>query len=173
MSAPSNSTYIDARPIPEWLVVLAAHHIACCINGYFCSASDNARCFDPDGLHRSGDLVRRHADGYLEVTGRVKDVIHRGGETIAAGELEEHLRAHPAISSVAAVALPDPYLGEKICAAVVFVGKPVTLAQLNDYLDQRGVARHARPDVVTEMSALPTTAVGKVDKKAIARRLQP
>jgi mycobactin salicyl-AMP ligase len=123
-------------------------------------------------FYRSGDLVRRGADGYLEVTGRVKDVIHRGGETVAAGDLEEHLRAHPAISSVAAVALPDPYLGEKICAAVVFVGKPVTLTELNHYLDRRGVARHARPDVLTQMIALPTTPVGKIDKKAIARQLQ-
>jgi mycobactin salicyl-AMP ligase len=142
------------------------------INGYFRAESDNARSFDADGFYRSGDLVRRRADGYLEVTGRVKDVIHRGGETVAAGDLEEHLRAHPAISSAAAVALPDPYLGEKICAAVVFVGRPVALTELNDYLDQRGVARHARPDVLTPMSALPTTAVGKIDKKAIARQLQ-
>jgi mycobactin salicyl-AMP ligase len=141
-------------------------------NGYFRAESDNARCFDPDGFYRSGDLVRQHADGYLEVTGRVKDVIHRGGETIAAGDLEEHLRAHPAISSAAAVALPDPYLGEKVCAAVVFAGNPVTLTELNDYLDQRGVAKHARPDVLTGMSSLPATAVGKVDKKAIVRQLQ-
>ena len=142
------------------------------INGYFRAEGDNARSFDPDGFYRSGDLVRQRADGYLEVTGRVKDVIHRGGETVAAGDLEEHLRAHPAISSAAAVALPDPYLGEKICAAVVFAGNPVTLTELNDYLDQRGVARHARPDVLRQMTALPTTAVGKIDKKAIARQLQ-
>jgi mycobactin salicyl-AMP ligase len=141
-------------------------------NGYFRAESDNARCFDPDGFYRSGDLVRRRTDGYLEVTGRVKDVIHRGGETVAAGDLEEHLRAHPAIVSAAAVALPDPYLGEKICAAVVFAGGSLTLAELNDYLDQRGVARHARPDVLTELTSLPTTPVGKVDKKAIARQLQ-
>ncbi len=142
-------------------------------NGYFRAERDNARCFDPDGFYRSGDLVRRRADGYLEVTGRVKDVIHRGGETVAAGDLEEHLRAHPAIACAAAVALPDPYLGEKICAAVVFAGDPLTLAELNDYLDRRGVAKHARPDVLTEMTSLPTTPVGKVDKKAIARQLQP
>jgi mycobactin salicyl-AMP ligase len=142
------------------------------INGYFGADSDNARGFDADGFYRSGDLVHRRADGYLEVTGRVKDVIHRGGETIAAGDLEEHLRAHPAISSTAVVALPDPYLGEKICAVVVFAGSPVTLNELNSYLDQRGLATHARPDVLAEMTALPTTAVGKVDKKAIARQLQ-
>jgi mycobactin salicyl-AMP ligase len=141
-------------------------------NGYFRAEADNARSFDPNGFYRSGDLVRRHADGYLEVTGRVKDVIHRGGETVAAGDIEEHLRAHPAISSAAAVALPDPYLGEKICAAVVFVGNPVTLPELNDYLSQRGVATHARPDVLAAMASLPVTAVGKIDKKAIARQLQ-
>jgi mycobactin salicyl-AMP ligase len=141
-------------------------------NGYFRAEEANARCFDPEGFYRSGDLVRQHPDGNLEVTGRVKDVIHRGGETIPAADLEEHLRTHPAISSVAAVALPDPYLGEKICAAVVFSGSPVTLTELNAYLDQRGVARHARPDVLSAMTSLPTTPVGKIDKKAIVRQLQ-
>ena len=140
-------------------------------NGYFRAEEANARCFDPKGFYRSGDLVRQHPDGNLEVTGRVKDVIHRGGETIPAADLEEHLRTHPAISSAAAVALPDPYLGEKICAAVVFSGRPVTLTELNAYLDQRGVARHARPDVLSAMTSLPTTPVGKIDKKAIVRQL--
>jgi mycobactin salicyl-AMP ligase len=141
-------------------------------NGYFRAEEANARSFDLEGFYRSGDLVRQHPDGNLEVTGRVKDVIHRGGETIPAADLEEHLRTHPAISSAAAVPLPDPYLGEKICAAVVFSGSPVTLMELNAYLDQRGVARHARPDVLSAMASLPTTPVGKIDKKAIARQLQ-
>ncbi len=138
-------------------------------NGYFRAEAANERSFTPDGFYRTGDRVRRFADGYLEVTGRVKDVIHRGGETIAAADLEEHLLTHPAIRAVAAVPLPDEYLGEKICAAVVFTRMPVTLMELNDYLDRRGVATHARPDVLVEMAALPVTAVGKVDKKAIAR----
>ena len=140
-------------------------------NGYFRADDANATSFDPQGYYRSGDVVRQHPGGNLEVTGRVKDVIHRGGETIPAAELEEHLRTHPAISSAAVVALPDPYLGEKICAAVVFTGGSVTLTELNAYLDQRGVARHARPDMLTAMASLPTTPVGKVDKKAIARQL--
>lgn len=141
------------------------------INGYFRAERDNERCFDPDGFYRSGDLVRRRDDGYLVVTGRVKDVICRGGETIAAPDLEEHMLSHPAIRSAAAVALPDPYLGEKICAAVVFAGEPVTLAELNAHLDERGVAAHARPDVLAAMAALPTTPIGKIDKKAIVSRL--
>jgi mycobactin salicyl-AMP ligase len=141
------------------------------LNGYFRAERDNERCFDPDGFYRSGDLVRRRDDGYLVVTGRVKDVICRGGETIAAPDLEEHIMSHSAIRSAAAVPLPDPYLGEKICAAVVFVGEPVTLAELNAHLDERGVAAHARPDMLVAMAALPTTPIGKIDKKAICRQL--
>src|SRR5882757_1047998 len=67
--------------------------------------------------------------------------------------------------------LPDEYLGEKICAAVVFTEKPVTLADVNAYLDERGVATHARPDALVAMPSLPTTAVGKIDKKAIVAQL--
>jgi mycobactin salicyl-AMP ligase len=175
LSADDELRIVDAagRPVPDGVEGELTVRGPYTLNGYFRAENDNARCFDPDGFYRSGDLVRRRADGYLEVTGRVKDVIHRGGETVAAGDLEEHLRAHPAISSAAAVALPDPYLGEKICAAVVFAGNPLTLTELNDYLDRRGVARHARPDVLTQMTAFPTTPVGKVDKKAIARQFQP
>lgn len=137
-------------------------------NGYFRAERDNERCFDPDGFFRSGDLVRIGDDGYVVVTGRVKDVICRGGETISAADLEEQMHSHPAIFSAAAVALPDPYLGEKICAAVVFNDAGLSLAELNVYLDARGVAAHARPDVLVPMTSLPTTPIGKIDKKAIA-----
>ncbi|SCX02830.1 (2,3-dihydroxybenzoyl)adenylate synthase [Mycolicibacterium fluoranthenivorans] len=141
------------------------------INGYFNAPQDNARSFSPDGFYRSGDRVRRYANGYLEVTGRVKDVITRGGETVAALDLEEHLITHPAIWAAAAVPLPDEFLGEKICAVVVFSGPPVSLADLNAHLDGRGVAAHSRPDSLVAWESLPTTAVGKTDKKAIVARL--
>lgn len=141
------------------------------INGYFNAAAANERSFTPDGFYRSGDRVRRDQAGYLEVTGRVKDVILRGGENVSALDLEEHLLTHPAVWSAAAVPLPDDYLGEKICAAVVFTGAPVTLAELHTHLERRGVASHARPDVLVPMPTLPTTAVGKIDKKAIVAQL--
>jgi mycobactin salicyl-AMP ligase len=142
------------------------------LNGYFNADAVNEHSFSPEGFYRSGDKVRRFAGGYLEVTGRVKDVIHRGGETVSALDLEEHLLTHPAIWSVAAVALPDDYLGEKICAAVVFRGAAIPLAELHRHLDQRGVAVHSRPDVLVPMGTLPTTAVGKVDKRAIVESLR-
>jgi mycobactin salicyl-AMP ligase len=141
------------------------------LNGYFRAERDNQRSFDPNGFYRSGDLVRQRDDGNLVVTGRVKDVICRAGETIAAQDLEEQMLSHPAIFSAAAVPLPDPYLGEKLCAAVVFTREPISLAELNAYLDQRGVAAHSRPDMLVAMPTLPTTPIGKIDKKAIVRQV--
>lgn len=145
------------------------------VNGYYRADEANARSFTPDGFYRSGDRVRIFAEGpragYLEVTGRIKDVIHRGGETVSASDLEEHLVAHPAIYAAAAVPLPDEFLGEKICAAVVFSGAPITLAELNQFLDERGVSAHCRPDVLAPLPALPKTAVGKVDKKKLIAAL--
>ncbi|MEZ0356131.1 (2,3-dihydroxybenzoyl)adenylate synthase [Mycobacterium sp. SA01] len=141
------------------------------INGYFRAEAENQRSFTPDGFYRSGDTVRRFANGYLEVTGRVKDVIVRGGETVAALDLESHLLTHPRVAAAAAVGLPDPYLGEKICAAIVFHGSPVALPELNEHLDARGVAVHCRPDMIAPMPALPTTAVGKVDKRSLVAQL--
>ncbi|OBY31447.1 (2,3-dihydroxybenzoyl)adenylate synthase [Mycolicibacter kumamotonensis] len=141
------------------------------INGYYNATEANERSFSPEGFYRSGDRVRRLPNGYLEVTGRIKDVIVRGGENIAADELEAHLLSHPAIRSAAAVGLPDQYLGEKVCAAVVFNGAPLTLAELNSHLAQGGVATHVRVDQLAPLPALPTTAVGKIDKKAIVRQV--
>lgn len=145
------------------------------LNGYYRDGEANARAFSPDGFYRTGDRVRIFTDGaragYVEVTGRIKDVIHRGGETVSATDLEDHLHTHPAIHAAAAVALPDEYLGEKICAAVVFRGRPLTLAELNAYLDARGAAQHARPDALMPVPSLPMTAVGKVDKKQLMARL--
>ena len=141
------------------------------INGYFRAGRDNERSFDPEGFYRSGDLVRLREDGYLVVTGRVKDVICRCGETIGAQDIEEQLLTHPAIWSAAAVPLPDPDLGEKVCAAVVFSGTPLTLAEVNRYLDQRGVATHARPDMLVAIASLPMTPIGKIDKKAVVRHV--
>ena len=141
------------------------------INGYYRAEEANARSFSPEGYYRSGDRVRIFADGpfagYVEVTGRIKDVIHRGGETVSASDLEEHLFAHPDIYAAAAVAMPDEYLGEKICVAVVFSGRTLTLAELNSFLDSRGVSSHTKPDMLAPMPSLPKTAVGKVDKKQI------
>ncbi|MEV0031694.1 AMP-binding protein [Nocardia sp. NPDC050793] len=137
------------------------------IRGYYRAPEHNARAFTPDGYYRSGDLVRRLPSGHLVVSGRIKDVINRGGENISCDELEEHLLAHPAVRHAAAVGLPDAALGEKVCAVLVVDGAMPTLAEIKTFLTGRGLATYKLPDVLRQADALPITAVGKIDKKAL------
>ena len=79
----------------------------------------NAAAFLPGGWFRTGDVGRTDADGYLTVTDRLKDIIIRGGENISAKEVEDLLVTHPAVADVAVIPVPDPALGERVCAVVV------------------------------------------------------
>ncbi|MCZ7019512.1 AMP-binding protein, partial [Salmonella enterica] len=81
------------------------------IRGYYRHPAHNAQAFTTDGFYRTGDRVMLTDDGYLMVEGRDKDVINRGGEKIAAEEVENLLLSHPAVADVALVAMPDAYLG--------------------------------------------------------------
>ena len=87
--------------------------------GYYRAAEQNARAFTADGWYRSGDIVRRRPDGNLVVEGRDKDMINRGGEKICAEEVENLVYRLPEVAQVAAVAMPDPELGERVCVYVV------------------------------------------------------
>jgi acyl-CoA synthetase (AMP-forming)/AMP-acid ligase II len=123
------------------------------------------------GWYRFGDLGRIDESGMLRVTGRIKDIVIRGGENISAREIEEVLTEHPSIESVAIVGYPDPRLGERCCAVVVPAeGSAVDLEVLNTFLLQRGIARFKLPERLQVASELPTTPSGKV-RKAELRRL--
>ncbi|MCK9900694.1 2,3-dihydroxybenzoate-AMP ligase [Parafrankia colletiae] len=143
------------------------------IRGYYRAAEHNTTVFGADGFFRTGDLVRQLPTGHLVVEGRVKDVINRGGENVSAGELEEHLLTHPAIALAAVVGLPDPDVGESVCAAVVPVaGGAVRLKEIKNYLRDRGLARFMLPDRLAVVGEFPYTAVGKIDKRELRRRLE-
>ena len=97
------------------------------IRGYLDPSLD-ADAFDDDGYFRSGDLGIVDEDGYVTITGRLKDVIIRHGENISAKEVEDLLYAHPAVADVAVIGLPDPKTGERACAVVAAEGRPDPLA---------------------------------------------
>ena len=141
------------------------------IRGYFQSPEHNAMAFDAEGFYCSGDLVRLHADGYLQVVGRIKDQINRGGEKIAAEEVENLLMAHPAIVHAALVAMPDTALGEKSCAFVVSRDPALKSIALRKFLRGLGVADYKLPDRFEQLDKLPMTAVGKVDKTRLRQRI--
>lgn len=137
------------------------------IRGYFRAAEHNAKAFTADGFYRTGDLVRLTKTGYLVVEGRVKDQINRGGEKIAAEEIENHLLAHPQVQDAALVAMPDPFLGERSCAFVALRAHahPIKSSELLGFLRERELASYKIPDRIEFISALPQTRLGKVDKK--------
>ncbi|WP_010483554.1 (2,3-dihydroxybenzoyl)adenylate synthase [Pseudomonas sp. S9] len=141
------------------------------IRGYFNSAEHNQQAFDAEGFYRSGDLVRLRADGYLEVVGRIKDQINRGGEKIAAEEIENLLMAHASITHAALVAMPDTHLGEKSCAFVVSTDPTLKSVALRKFLRSQGVADFKLPDRFELLDMLPVTAVGKVDKTRLRQRI--
>jgi 2,3-dihydroxybenzoate-AMP ligase len=139
------------------------------IRGYYRADAHNEKAFTRDGFYRTGDLVRRTREGYLVVEGRAKDQINRGGEKIAAEEVENHVLAHPAVRDAALVAMPDSHLGERSCAFLVARGQPPPAREISAFLRERGVAQFKVPDRIEWLDALPTTSVGKVDKKALRR----
>ena len=136
--------------------------------GYYRAPEQNARAFTPDGWYASGDVVRRRPDGNLVVEGRDKDMINRGGEKISAEEVENLLYRMPGIAQVAAVAAPDPDLGERVCVFVVpEPAADITLTAIRASLAAAGVARFKWPERLELRPDLPLTKVGKLDKKAL------
>jgi acyl-CoA synthetase (AMP-forming)/AMP-acid ligase II len=123
--------------------------------------------------YRFGDLGRLDPDGMLRVTGRIKDIIIRGGENISACEVEEVLSRHPAVDAVAVVGYPDPRLGERCCAVVVSKDPTaVTTASLAEFLREHGVAAFKFPERSEVVDALPMTATGKVRKAELRSLLR-
>ena len=131
-----------------------------------------AAATDADGFWRTGDLGKLDYEGYLRVTGRLKDIIIRGGHNISARQVEEALLEHPAIANVALVGLPDPDLGERACAVVQLrPGASITLAEMKEHLT---VTHHLSmwkvPERIEVVSDYPVTATGKIQKFALRDR---
>ena len=133
---------------------------------YFRNDEETAALFTPEGFSRSGDLGRMDDDGFVRITGRLKDIVIRGGMNISAREVEEHLLGHPAIANVAVVGMPDERLGEKVCAYVVLADDSATLTldDVTAYLREHKVATQKLPERLEFSPALPMTATGKIQK---------
>jgi non-ribosomal peptide synthetase component E (peptide arylation enzyme) len=139
------------------------------LRGYYNAPEHNQRAFTPDGFYRSGDLMWRHPSGNYVVAGRSKDLINRGGEKISAEEVENLILSHPAVLNVACVPVPDPVLGERMCACVILrPGATLTLPDLVEFLTAQEIARHKLPERLAVVTSFPLSPVGKVSKKDLA-----
>jgi len=137
----------------------------CMFEGYLNRPELTAEAITGDGFYRTGDLARIDSAGYVRITGRVKDVINRGGEKVPVAEIEQLLYAHPAVREVAIVAMPDERLGERACAFVVLeAGAELDFGEMQRHLDSNRVSKTYWPERLELAESLPLTASGKIQK---------
>ena len=159
----------DGEPLPPGTVGEITVQGPGVFSGYLGDPEATAAAFFPGGWFRTGDLGSLDDEGYLFVTGRLREMINRGGEKIAPTEIDEVLRAHPAVVDAAAFAIPDTRLGEEIAAAVVLREEGV--------LDERALRRwtagrlspHKIPRRIWFVDELPRTGSGKVQRGELSR----
>jgi len=127
--------------------------------------------FDEDGFATSGDLVSITEDGYLRIAGRKRDIIIRGGQNIYPKEIEDYLQAHPKVTEVAVVPMPDPVMGERACAFVTLKhGEQFSFDDMVEYLKSKKIASFKLPERLEVAETIPLVGEsGKVDKKALVK----
>ncbi|MDP2719117.1 MAG: class I adenylate-forming enzyme family protein [Dehalococcoidia bacterium] len=142
------------------------------VSGYFKDPELNAASWSGDGWFKTGDYGKWD-DGRLVIVGRKKDVIIRGGQNIFPAEIENLLLTNPAVKEAALVPFPDPVMGERACACIVFnTGMRLTFEEMTDFLKTKGIARYKLPEKVLVLDKLPKVAdEQKVDKKALIKAI--
>ncbi|MBW2423183.1 MAG: acyl--CoA ligase [Deltaproteobacteria bacterium] len=173
----------EGRPIPgvELRIVRLGGGLACTgeegevqlrgpaiCRGYVDPAA-TAAAFDAEGWFRTGDLGLLDESGYLRITGRLKDVIIRKGESLSAVEIEDILYAHPRVADVAVIGLPDPTRGELVCAVVTArPGEPpIGFDEMVEYFSSAHVMAQKIPERLEVVDAIPRNPTGKILKQAL------
>lgn len=138
------------------------------LRGYFGVPEYNENAFSPDGFYKSGDLMRQHPSGRYMVEGRRKDLINRGGEKISAEEIENLILSHPAVKDIACVPIPDPDMGERMCACTLLHdGAALDFDTLKAFLIDKEIAKYKLPERLEIMQEFPLSTFGKVSKKKL------
>ena len=142
-----------------------------CFLGYVDSSLD-AAVFDEESWFRTGDLGQLDEEGFVAITGRLKEIIIRNGENIAPSEVEDVLITHPAVRDVAVVGLPDDRTGERVCAVVVVApGAGVTLGGLREFCLAQGMTRQKAPEQLEVVPVLERDPMGKVARRQLVAHL--
>lgn len=137
--------------------------------GYFEQQELTEQAFTADGWLRSGDLGFVDTEGYLTISGRIKDIVVRGGENIPVKVVEDLLAEHPDILSVCVVGLPDERLGEKVCAVLRSRRDSLGLDEVRDYLVDRQLTRQFIPELLVLLDELPRSSVNKIQRDEVRR----
>ena len=141
--------------------------------GYYNNPEENAKAFTEDGFFRTGDLAMIDEYGRITLTGRIKDMINRGGESISAAPIEGLINSHPDVKAVAVVAMPDPLMGERVCAYIQPKnGVHLTFEGIISFLKEKKASVLQLPERIEFIQDMPLTAAEKIDKKALREEIQ-
>lgn len=136
--------------------------------GYFRNPEQNKAAFDEEGYFHSGDLMSRREDGRFVVEGRMGDVIKRAGENVYPAPVEALLVEHPRVVNAAVIGIPDARLGARLCCFLQLKeGQDLTLAEIQQYMQEKGLAVFQWPEQVEKVQGWPLTAVNKIDKRCL------
>jgi cyclohexanecarboxylate-CoA ligase len=160
---------LDGQEVPHGTEGDISYRGAMSMIEYINQPEETAAMFTADGFSRSGDLGVMDADGYVRVTGRLKDIVIRGGLNISVRQVEDLLVAHEAVAAVAVVGMPDRKLGERVCCYLVPAegAEPMGIDAMREYLLGQGLAIQKVPERVEIVEALPMTATGKIQKHVL------
>ena len=142
-------------------IVTRGYHV---MKGYYKMAEATRMAIDETGWLHTGDIGTMDENGYFKITGRLKDMIIRGGENIYPREIEEYLYTHPAVKDVQVIGLPDRKYGEEVCACVIFKGGMTATDEEIISFVREGLSRFKTPKYVIPMTEFPMTASGKIQK---------
>ncbi len=141
--------------------------------GYYKNPGENAAVFDKDGFFRTGDVAKIDEKGYVTLTGRIKEMINRGGESISAAEIEELISDHPDVVLVAVIPMPDPDMGERVCAYIQpKPGAKLSFNEIISFLKDRKASVLQLPERIEFVDAMPFTKAEKVDKTALREDIE-
>jgi 2,3-dihydroxybenzoate-AMP ligase/mycobactin salicyl-AMP ligase len=142
-------------------------------SGYYKAPDENEKAFDEDGFFRTGDVAKIDGAGNIILTGRIKDMINRGGESISPTEIENLINGHPEVEIVAVIGMPDPEMGERICAYIQTKPRAnLSFEKIINFLENKGASVLHLPERIEFIDAMPLTRAGKLDKRALRKDIE-
>lgn len=141
-------------------------------SGYYRAPEENAKVIDQEGFFRTGDVAKIDASGNVILTGRIKEMINRGGESISATEIERLIIDHPHVEMAVVVPMPDPVMGERVCAYIQSkAGVTLTFEGIISFLKDQGASVLQLPERIEFIDSMPLTDTGKIDKRTLGEEI--
>lgn len=141
--------------------------------GYYNNPEENKEAFTKDGFFRTGDVAKIDEKGYITLTGRIKEMINRGGESISATEIERLINGHPDVAAVAVIPMPDPFMGERVCAYIQpKAGSQLSFDEIISFLKGQKASVLQLPERIEFIDVMPYTGAQKLDKRSLREDIE-